>query len=483
MIEDIREALDDGAEAEFDLVIVGGGPAGITLAREMAGTGRRIVLLEAGGLEHPDAAEAALYEGEITGLPYPLSASRQRFFGGTSNHWGGWCRPLDEIDFVEREWMPRSGWPISRNALYPWYERAHQVLAIPSNNYDMNDCADATVMLPTDAGSEFRNSGFRFSPPVRFGRQFRDELAGSAAVSVLLHATVAGLDHEDGTVRSARVRTIDGHEYTIRGGRFVLAAGGMEVPRLLLHTATNGRPALGNAFGHVGRYFMEHFGYTPGYLLTRAELKYFRHAGRDAPLMPVLAPTPALMEQERLNNCCMQLTAVEPDATWPAEALTTPGLARAIEDSPWRYRCTMINEPSANPESRVMLSEERDALGMRRLRLHWQIADADLESVERVVARLSRWLGRSGLGRVQYSRPVSPETTARFSGGMHHMGTARMSRRAEDGVVDTECRVHGCDNLYVASSAVFPAAGYSNPTLTIVALALRLGHHLKGGGS
>jgi len=483
MIEDIREALDDGAQVEFDLVVIGAGPAGISLVRELAATGRRIALLEAGGLSHPEAEQLALYEGESTGLPYPIAASRQRFFGGTSNHWGGWCRPLDEIDFSVRSWMPGSGWPLERAALMPFYRRAHEVLEIPTHDYDPSDHVDEDVILPAGGTSDFRNAGFRFSPPTRFGQLYREELRGLNNVSVFLHATVTNLVHDSGRITKAVVETLDGQRYEFSARRFVLATGGLEVPRLLLHTAASNRPALGNRSGFVGRYFMEHFGYTPGYLMTRSGLKYHRHQGRDAPLMPVLTPSVDLMRRLEVNNCCLLFTAGEPDTAWPPEALQTPALAPGLDVSAWRYRITMINEPTPNPDSRVSLSGERDALGMRKLQLNWAIADRDLEGIDRMIKELTRWLGRSGLGRMQYSRPVSPETTRSFTGGMHHMGTARMSRDPADGVVDTDCRVHGTENLFVASSAVFPASGYSNPTLTIVALSLRLADHLKEAGA
>jgi len=479
MIEDIRTSLDSGTTAEFDLAIIGAGPAGITLARELGGRGYRIALLEAGGMEPPDEAARKLYDADVVGLPYPIQASRQRFFGGTSNHWGGWCRPQDDSDFESREWMPLAGWPLERGQLEEYYHRAHEILAIDSSDYEAGRHTESSALLPADEASDFRNAAFRFSPPLRFKDAFGAELEASRNISVFLNATVVEIGHESGQVTHVDIRTLGGHEASIRAGRFVLAAGGLEVPRLLLHTARDGAPALGNASGFVGRCFMEHFGYTPGYILTRAGLKYHRHQDLSGhSIMPVLAPSPALMFRESLNNCCMLLTATEPDADWPPGALSTPGLARRLGKAAWRYRVQMINESTPNPESRVMLSDQRDALGMRRLVLDWRIMERDLESTARTVKYLVRWLGGSGLGRVQFTRPISPETTERFTGGMHHMGTARMSATPGDGVVDTDCRVHGTENLYVASSAVFSAAGYSNPTLTIVALSLRLADHL-----
>ncbi len=479
MIEDIRTSLDNGSTAEFDLAIVGAGPAGITLARELAGRGYRIALLEAGGMKPPDEAARKLYDADVVGLPYPIQASRQRFFGGTSNHWGGWCRPQDDVDFEAREWMPLTGWPLQRSEMETHYRRAHEILAIDSQDYDAARHTDSSALLPADEASGFLNAAFRFSPPLRFKDAFRAELEASNNISVFLHATVVEIDHDGGRITRVGTRTLDGHETSIRAGRYVLAAGGLEVPRLLLHTARDGAPALGNASGFVGRCFMEHFGYTPGHIMARAGLKYHRHQDRNGhSIMPVVAPRPDLMHRERLNNCCLLLTATEPDAGWPPGALATPGLARGLGKAAWRYRVQMINEPTPNPESRVLLSDQRDALGMRRLVLDWRIMDRDLESVEATVRYLVRWLGGSGLGRVQFSRPISAETTERFTGGMHHMGTTRMSADSGEGVVDTNCRVHGTENLYVASSAVFSAAGYSNPTLTIVALSLRLADHL-----
>ncbi len=483
MIEDIRDVLEDGGEARFDVVVVGAGPAGLSVALALHGSGLKVAVLEAGGRTHPGAEAQALYEAEVTGLPYPIDASRQRFFGGTSNHWGGWCRPLDRTDFQAREWIPMSGWPIGPDELDRWYAKAHRILEIDSSNYDPEGRVSAEHLLPVGADSGFRNQGFRFSPPTRFAQRYAGQLERDSATTVLLHASVTGLNHDKGRVGSVTVSAPNGQEFTVHAGQVVLATGGLEVPRLLLHTQNGPGPALGNDSGLLGRCFMEHFGYAPGYLMTRADLRYYRHPTEDGALMPVLAPQPELMERLQLNNVCMLLDAVQPDTSWPPEAMATPGLARGLSEPGWRYRVTLINEPSPNPESRVELSGERDALGLRKLRLHWAIADRDLESIERVVSELGRWLGRSGLGRLQFTRPISPETTQSFSGNLHHMGTTRMSRNPGQGVVDTDCRVFGSRNLYVASSSVFPTCGYANPTLTIVALALRLADFLRGGAS
>jgi choline dehydrogenase-like flavoprotein len=132
-------------------------------------------------------------------------------------------------------------------------------------------------------------------------------------------------------------------------------------------------------------------------------------------------------------------------------------------------------EQPPDPLSRVTLSEEKDRLGMNRLKLHWHIGSTVTESVQRMQGLLARELERTGVGRLERG-----EGEPRYTDASHHMGTTRMSSSRADGVVNTDCRAHETGNLYLAGSSVFPAAGHANPTLTIVALALRLSRHLKG---
>ena len=478
MIRDLASAIEAGASIESDILIVGAGPAGISLALALRGSGRRVLLIEAGGMQF--TASSSHYDAESVGIPYPIAASRQRFFGGTSNHWGGWCRPLDPIDLEEKPWMPLSGWPLTYEELSRWYPRANDILEIPTQNYEAEGQVADSALLPFTSEDSFINRAFRFSPPTRFGDVYGDDLVAASDIDVLIEATLVRIEHEGGRVIAAHVADPQGGTRRIVTGRMILATGGLEVPRILLHTGTSEKPALGNEHDWVGRCFMEHFGYTPGYLMTRAELRYDLHRPEpNAPhIHPILVPGPDLMRRHELMNALMTLTPESADPAFPPRALESSGLASAIIGMPWRYRLTMVNEQRPNPNSRVTLGDDRDEFGLRKLRLDWQIDQGDFASITRVMGLLSSWLGATGLGRLQHSRPVSPETTAQLTGGMHHMGTARMSRSATTGVVDPQCLVHGTENLYIASSAVFPTAGYANPTLTIVALALRLAQHL-----
>ena len=179
-----------GTVIETDVCIVGAGAAGITLAREFINSGSRVILLESGGAE-PEQATQDLYAGGDIGRPYEIfPASRLRYFGGTTNHWGRvWCDMPNPIDFEEREGVPHSGWPFSLSYLEPWYRRAQPVLKFGPSGYALSDWGIA----PSDIPGPFRGPHFvcqvlQQAPATRFGREYASELRRAQNLSVYLHA-------------------------------------------------------------------------------------------------------------------------------------------------------------------------------------------------------------------------------------------------------------------------------------------------------
>lgn len=522
MITDARE-LENGARVEADICIVGAGPAGISLALELEASHHKVVLLESGGFESEGATQA-LYEGENVGRDYiPLIAARARYFGGSSNHWTGQCRPLDPLDFEQRDWVPNSGWPFGRKELDPFYERAQRWCQLGPYEYDFGKWEIPQDMLVPIQG-KFENALYQFGPPTRFGAVYRDRLAKADNLRVILHANAVEIlvDEQARHCNSLAVAVLDGPRITVSARAFVLAMGGIENPRLMLLSNRVAPKGVGNDRDRVGRYFMEHPEFDSGIWLptdTASSLRFYNEKSDvDGHLvLGFIAPTEKLLREERLVNCAIRL---DPDFQaypragsvsylkktlgnfeWPddlgthlsnivsdldaiadASIKTVTGTKRNYFDSHPPYQAVRLMnflEPVPNPDSRVTLGEELDALGQRRVRLDWRLTDIERHSLVRTHELLGQELGRLGLGRlkVELERERWPEEV---HWGYHHMGTTRMHADPQQGVVDPQCRVHGVDNLFVAGSSVFPAAGFTNPTLTIVALAVRLADHLKG---
>ena len=471
----------DKLPGNCDVCILGAGPAGIVTALELA---RRrpewhVVLLEGGSFGTPTEEERDPYRGESTGeLPYPLEGSRLRFLGGTSNHWGGWCRPLDAENFATRSWIRNSGWPIGRDEMDPWYAVAAQWCEVPSTDYreELLTPPLADVLLPVAESSLLRHKFFRFSPPTRFGTRYRQDLEQASNLQAFLRANANALMWSGERVTGVRVIGGDRtHDLTAR--HVVVALGGIESTRFLLNEAERAPTRSGIDSPALGRYFGDHFGRTPAAALLPANLRYSRHDDHpQGAVMPVLALRPEAQRELQTGDFCITpMPQAETDGLPPGYGGNT---ALGFRDGEyWSYRLQLIVEPPPNPDSRITLTDERDHLGMRRLRLAWRADAEDWRPSVASLREIGAELGALGLGRV-HMFPEADFTAGDPGFGCHHMGSARMSTDQEGGVVDPACRVHGVENLYVASSAVFPAFGFSNPTLTIAALAARLAVHL-----
>ena len=509
MFIDARK-LPERTTLEADLAIVGGGPAGITLASALADSPIRVCLIEAGGLE-PDAGTQMLYEGENAGIEYPLAGSRLRYFGGSSNHWGGYCRPLDAIDFEARDWVPFSGWPFTINELLPYYPPASaRVEVVPAHFDDLAYWQEKTgERLLEPATRRMWTRFVHFSPPTRFGERYRAELVKADNVRVLLHANVADIASSEAgrSVAHLDVRTLSGLAHTVKARCYVLATGGLENARLLLLSNKVVAAGLGNQHDMVGRCFMEHPHLTGFGEIVVADIQRLpriyreRIAGEGPVVNAAFNPSAAFLRERQLLNATFMVavageyrpgarlsdnrerTAAHTDMLMAARRFLSD--RDDAEKSPepdvagvWLgIGCACEQAP--NPASRVSLSAERDVFGLPKIRLDWRLTAQDRHSVIEHMHSLALEFGALDIGRMVLKIEDDGRWPEVVIGGNHHMGTTRMSDNPRRGVVDRNTRVHGTDNLYVAGSSVFPTSGAANPTLTIVAMTLRLADHLR----
>ena len=383
----------------------------------------------------------------------------------------------------------------------------------------------------------------RFSAPTNFGIRYGDELRAAPNIHVLLHAnlTALHLNAEGTSVTSATVKTLTGIALKVTANAFVLATGGLEVARLLLASNDVQRAGIGNNHDLVGRYYMCHIAGTLG-SLTLALPDTVRHdyevSDDGVYCRRRLALTGSAQHRLKIGNFIARLH--HPRITDPSHrtgSLSFLYLAKAfipyesgkrlhgeepasvkkwlqhatnvlfdftgtifflihwfcrhtlarrkfpsiiVKSKSQRYSIDFHAEQQPNSDSRVTLGNDRDALGMLRLNVDWRYTDADVDTVRSAIALLAADLHNSGVGTLDYDPSALEAEITRYGAyGGHHIGTARMGNDPRSSVVDPNGRIHNVDNLFVASSAVFPTSSQANPTLTIVAMALKLADHLK----
>jgi choline dehydrogenase-like flavoprotein len=502
-----------------DVAIVGSGAAGQAAARRLLACGHSVVLIESGGLDH-DAASADLNHGEVVGQPYhPLEQSRLRFFGGTTAIWGGRCAEYDAIDFERRSWVPHSGWPIRPDDIRSYVREARAVFDVDLDPADL----PRPNLLNQLSRDELAVRWWSFDPKFdRFTVGAAQDLDEHPRCTLLLHATVreVALAHDAGAVERLDVRTPDGQAVDIRARHYLLAAGGIENARILLASNSVAAGGVGNAYDLVGRFFMEHPHARGGRIVGRADWRWLtafakRRVG-GVEVSPAIAPAPALQQREGLLNSALTIAVRQPESgshplakraylhvkhrTAPTRTgrtlwRATKQLVRSYTGitgplHPWLVKrlsgldlaLVIRGEQAPNPDSRVTLSASRDSTGMPRVKLDWRLSPIDVDSVAGLVSALDRESRRLGLGAVEPASWLADPAkhwvsddliSAHPIGGFHHMGTTRMAAGPRQGVTDGWGRVHGLPNLHIAGSSLFPTAGWANPTLTIVALALR----------
>lgn len=511
-----------------DVCIVGAGAAGITLARELAGQQFEVCLLESGGLQL-DIETQLLYRGTSVGFPYlPMEATRLRYFGGTTNHWGGASRPLDPIDFQARDWVPYSGWPFDQDHLLPFYQRAHALLQLGPVAYSAAEWREAAPEPAAFAGQVFENAVLQQSPPTRFGEVYRADIERAPNVRAYLNANVLEIEtfEAGNAVRRLRVASLARNDCYVTARMYVLATGGIENARLLLLSDKVNPAGVGNGNGLVGRFFMEHpiagWGKAAVIAPLRFPLRFYHERVQatlrgdeppeEATLWGFIAPSEQALRRHRLLNCGIAVRAAPkpyPTGVQSARYFKHSLEHRAWPDDFWQHVGNVIAdfddvaahsfrtiaelepqtdkielmywaEPLPNPNSRVYLAQELDALFQRRAVLDWRLTDRDRANIRTVLELLAVELGKAEMGRLRINPAVlSERMEPLLEGSFHHMGTTRMHNDAKQGVVNADCRLHEVSNLYIAGSSVFPTAGHANPTLTITALAVRLADHLK----
>ena len=544
MIFDAQE-LSGNNPMQTQICVVGGGMVGITMALELSAAGLEVLVLEAGGTRKTEASQSH-YRGSVVNedLHGPLETFRWRRLGGTSGVWNGRCVPYDPIDFEDRPWMQECRWPIGYEEVAPYFAAANRYLEAGDADYSASSTFGPGMpeMIEGFCGEDFSTDAMeRFSPPTDMGVRYRERLAASGSIRVVLRAPLQEivLDESGTRVDRLEARRPDGSLFAVEAKQVVLAAGGLETVRLLLANNRVQKNGIGNEQGVVGRFYMSHIAGTMGSFAPRGEVHNGYRQDYDGVFCrPRLALLPGAQRQHQVGQFIARLhhTRIS-DPAHGSGILSALRLGRTLVPKQWRAR--LIDEKNSagemaahlwnvardlpevarfgkqlvferkladrkypsvvvKPRSRrysldfhaeqepnwlsvVRLGTERDEFGMPRLEVDWRYTAMDVRTIEVAAALFAEDVQRSGAGVFDYvPESILKEMTRYGAYGGHHLGTTRMGADPRTSVVDAACRVHDMSNLFVAGGSVLPTSSQANPTLTVIALALRLADLLKG---
>ncbi|RUM95608.1 FAD-dependent oxidoreductase [Pseudaminobacter arsenicus] len=521
MLQEFRAATQLSHDPE--IVIVGAGAVGLTLAVHLARTGKRVLLLEAGDRNPSPESQAIFKSATCTGHNLTgLHEARSRALGGTTNLWGGQLLKFDPIVFGKREWLPDSEWPISANELESDYELAFDLLGMRCR---LDDCAvwKQLKVSPPDTGTDLDFFFTRWAPETNFARLFERDLLALTQLEVLTRAPVTGLwSDESGKNIGVVITGTNGTRHRLSAGKVILAHGTIEIARLLSIPFTDDRVAPWTDNRWVGRGFCDHVDVYAG-AVTPINVKRFQQLF-DAAVLRGLKYLPKLklsesaqharkllgiaahfvsdtengQELKALKAFARSLLNGKPDVRMLEDTRQIVSLAKTALPLVTRYlrhrriynptghriQLRLTTEQIALPTSGLRLGNETDALGMPIVEMDWQVDGAELATMIEFGNEVATFLQREGLAKVTLNPLLvdkDPAFLTQIDDGYHQMGMARMGWSARDGVVDSNLKVFGTNNLFIAGAATFRSTGFANPTLTAVALALRLSRAIQNG--
>lgn len=472
MLFDLQDqAVTEKIFKKFDTIIIGAGAAGITTAITLEKFGKSVALIEGGGLEYSEESQN-IYRGDVKGDPYfDLDVTRLRYLGGSTNHWGGWCRPFEKIDFERNYLGEKYEWPIKFKEIDRYKNEACSILEIESS-FELKSSDDPNV----------KAIKFQFSPPVRFSKKYLSKLKSSKLISVFINSNLTKVSGSNRNIHSVDINNYRQKKLNLRAKNFVFSMGGIENSRFLLWID---RSLPGIFFDEklpIGKYWMEHPHFTLGRaLIDNQKVSHNYYSLTDK-------------AQKKLNilNCGFRIERLK-DTKGLTKALIkdllciAPKLGKKFVELTGKnqYLCGAIFraawEQSPDKFNVVRIGNDTDKFGIPKVELNWKKNKIDRKTIKKSVFEFNEWLMKIDGGRIKLEEWMLTENdypTDDELGGHHHMGGTRMHKSNILGVVDSNCKVFGSENLYIAGSSIFTTGGHNNPTLPIVQFALRLANHL-----
>ena len=458
---------DDLLNKKYKIVICGSGPAGISLALELEKKKIECLIVEAGDELYSDLAQNR-YKGEVIGsFPSDLSVTRLSQFGGTTGHWGGSCRTLDNYDY--------KNWPVKKENLDPFLEQSCKILEIPNKFQEKKISKNLKII-------EFQDSS------VRFYEKYFEHIKNSKFINLSLNCAIYNIKINNQTVNKIVLKSKK--TFSIKTNFLVLACGGIENSRLLLWFRENNSNISKKL--PIGNYWMEHpfkkIGSGIGnFKLIKKNFKNdfekFENYRNWGNFTVSISPTERLIKKKNILNSSIFLTIHDRDNDSLKNNIkdllcVAPNLSKKIVNLFNKNLLCGITissswEQEAEYKNQIILSSLKDRIGIPRIKLNYIISNKTLKTAKEMIGQIGLYFINKDLGRIAENQSIDNVENFISDAGYHHIGGTIMGESKNSSVVDKNLKVHDINNLYVCGSSTFSSGGHANPTLSIIQLSLR----------
>lgn len=495
----------------WDVCIIGTGALGIVMGLKLARAGRSVAILEASGEDITDSSQK-FYECRSIGHPHVGGTSgRFRVFGGSTERWAGQAMRFDPIDFEPRDEIFPEGWPYRSEELDPYYSEAEAYMGVADANYDGFDTdfraqassegLDAPLMDRVLDPFQLHYSVFTAQPRMR--EKYRSELAALPELELMINSPARRfISDEPGRICAVEIGNQEERQ-TIRAKTFILACGCVENTRFLLLQRDRHHLSLLEELPMLGRCLQDHPGCHLGELsLTKgafiqdlfrlkpragisykARISWNRKKRENDSLLAVSGTLLMMRGISDFDDCPPNPIAQAKALLDPRPWFRTLRLAsQGIIFSPIHHTYLAVSaEDLRDRESKILLSTSKvDPNGDPLAEIDWRISPSVADSILEYVRCFEHLLASCGLGSFRRFCFLSDPSLLleQLKDNSHQIGATSIGPDAGSGVVDRDLRVFGTENLHVVGTSVLPTGSHANPTLTALALGIRLASHL-----
>lgn len=486
-----------------DICVVGAGAIGLCLLENLIASGLRVVCIVGGG-EVADEKWERFNGCEIAGLPHEgIRTARPRVAGGATTLWGGQALPFQKLDFADRPWVSMPGWPIQFEEVALHYQEARKYLGLPGE-IATGVVEDIKTRIASEISPDLEILVSEWTAAPNLFRVKRQNLDAAANLEILTDCHAVRVIPRGGNRRQnyVLVRSADGASLEIPSEVVILAAGTVENARLLLETQRAEQSI--HLSPVVGRCFQDHVTCNFARLFPKHPSKIWRSFGKRylgrGRLMPKWHLPARVQEDNRiLNAAChiipdggnlVEVSRLISERKWGRLLLLAPSLFRyavnrtIFHQEYWWARTFMIElHVEQEPQLESMVSLGGGTIGgeYQKPVLNWEVSDLTLKTIRIAGQYFVDALEASDMGGCEMllDPVLTNDGIRKVARDVYHMiGTTRMGHNAATAVADVNCEVFGLPAVFVAGASVFPTGSFSNPTLTALALAIRLCKHL-----